>query len=169
MKLTSRGPVLYRSMRPGIGGVPFACLKFRTMYDDADERQAGLEQHNEADGALFKIRDDPRVTPVGRVPAPLLARRAAAAVERRCAARCRSSARGRCPSATSTSSRTGTASATSCCPGITGLWQVSGRSELDFDDLVRLDFLYLEHWSVSLDLSILVKTIPAVFLRRGAF
>ena len=54
-------------------------------------------------------------------------------------------------------------------PGITGLWQVSGRSELDFDDLVRLDFLYLENWSVFLDLSILVKTIPAVFSRRGAF
>jgi lipopolysaccharide/colanic/teichoic acid biosynthesis glycosyltransferase len=54
-------------------------------------------------------------------------------------------------------------------PGITGLWQVSGRSELDFDDLVRLDFLYLERWSVFLDLSILVKTVPAVFTRRGAF
>ena len=83
VKLTSRGPVLYHSMRPGIGGVPFACLKFRTMYEGADERQAGLERHNEADGALFKMRDDPRVTPVGRRPAPLLARRAAAAVERR--------------------------------------------------------------------------------------
>ena len=54
-------------------------------------------------------------------------------------------------------------------PGITGLWQVSGRSDLDFDDLVRLDFLYLERWSVFLDLSILVKTVPAVFTRRGAF
>ena len=54
-------------------------------------------------------------------------------------------------------------------PGITGLWQVSGRSELDFDDLVRLDFLYLERWSVALDLTILVKTVPAVFSRRGAF
>ena len=54
-------------------------------------------------------------------------------------------------------------------PGITGLWQVSGRSELDFDDLVRLDFLYLERWSIMLDLSILLKTIPAVFSRRGAF
>ena len=54
-------------------------------------------------------------------------------------------------------------------PGITGLWQVSGRSDLDFDDLVRLDFLYLERWSVFLDLTILVKTIPAVFTRRGAF
>ena len=86
-----------------------------------------------------------------------------------CAARCRSSGRGRCRSATSTSSRTGTRSATSCCPGITGLWQISGRSELDFDDLVRLDFLYLERWSVGLDLAILLKTIPAVFSRRGAF
>ena len=54
-------------------------------------------------------------------------------------------------------------------PGITGLWQISGRSELDFDDLVRLDFLYLERWSVFLDLSILVKTVPAVLSRRGAF
>ena len=54
-------------------------------------------------------------------------------------------------------------------PGITGLWQVSGRSDLDFDDLVRLDFLYLERWSVFLDLTILVKTVPAVFTRRGAF
>jgi lipopolysaccharide/colanic/teichoic acid biosynthesis glycosyltransferase len=54
-------------------------------------------------------------------------------------------------------------------PGMTGLWQVSGRSGLEFDDMVRLDFLYLEHWSVSLDLSILVKTIPAVLVRRGAY
>ena len=83
VKLTSRGPVLYHSMRPGIGGVPFACLKMRTMYEGSDDRQAGLERHNEADGALFKMRDDPRVTPVGAHPAPLLARRAAAAVERR--------------------------------------------------------------------------------------
>ena len=63
---SSRGPVVYRSMRPGIGGVPFACLKFRTMYRDADQRQADLESLNEASGALFKMRDDPRMTPVGR-------------------------------------------------------------------------------------------------------
>ena len=73
------------------------------------------------------------------------------------------------PSATTSGSRTGTASATWCCPGITGLWQVSGRSELDFDDLVRLDFLYLERWSVFLDLSIMMKTLPAVLRRRGAY
>ena len=67
VKLTSRGPVIYRSMRPGIGGAPFACFKFRTMYRDADDHQPALEEHNEASGALFKIRDDPRVTPVGKV------------------------------------------------------------------------------------------------------
>ena len=67
VKLTSRGPILYRSVRPGIGGLPFACLKFRTMYRDADERQADLESLNEASGALFKIREDPRMTPIGRV------------------------------------------------------------------------------------------------------
>src|SRR3954451_10842060 len=66
VKLTSRGPILYRSIRPGIGGVPFACFKFRTMYHDADERQADLESLNEASGALFKIRNDPRMTPIGR-------------------------------------------------------------------------------------------------------
>jgi exopolysaccharide biosynthesis polyprenyl glycosylphosphotransferase len=168
VRLSSRGPIVYRSMRPGIGGKPFACLKFRTMYRDADQRQADLESLNEATGALFKMRDDPRMTPVGRLlrrysidelpqlfnvlrgemslvgPRPLPARdfeRLEEWHKKRYLV----------------------------TPGITGLWQVSGRSELDFDDLVRLDFLYLEGWSVFLDLSILVKTVPAVFTRRGAF
>ena len=168
VRISSRGPILYCSMRPGIGGVPFACLKFRTMYRDADQRQADLESLNEASGALFKMRDDPRMTPVGRFlrrysidelpqlfnvlrgemslvgPRPLPERdfqRLEEWHKKRYLV----------------------------TPGITGLWQVSGRSELDFDDLVRLDFLYLERWSVFLDLSILVKTVPAVFSRRGAF
>jgi exopolysaccharide biosynthesis polyprenyl glycosylphosphotransferase len=168
VKATSRGPVLYRSIRPGIGGVPFACFKFRTMYHDADERQADLESLNEASGALFKIRNDPRMTPIGRVmrrysidelpqlfnvvlgqmslvgPRPLPQRdydRLEEWHKKRYLV----------------------------LPGITGLWQVSGRADLDFDDLVRLDFLYLERWSVFLDLSILVKTVPAVLSKRGAF
>jgi exopolysaccharide biosynthesis polyprenyl glycosylphosphotransferase len=168
IKLTSRGPVIYRSQRPGIGGAPFSCLKFRTMYRDAHARQPALEELNEATGALFKIRDDPRVTPVGRLlrrfsidelpqlfnvlsgqmslvgPRPLPQRdydRLEDWHKKRYLV----------------------------TPGITGLWQVSGRSDLDFDDLVRLDFLYLERWSVFLDLSILVKTVPAVLSRRGAF
>ncbi|HEY1540493.1 MAG TPA: sugar transferase [Solirubrobacteraceae bacterium] len=168
VRFSSRGPVVYRSMRPGIGGHPFACLKFRTMYRDADQRQADLESLNEATGALFKMRDDPRMTPVGRFlrkysidelpqlfnvlrgemslvgPRPLPERDFQMLEEWH-------------------------KKRYLVTPGITGLWQVSGRSELDFDDLVRLDFLYLERWSVFLDLSILVKTVPAVFTRRGAF
>ncbi len=168
VRISSRGPVIYRSMRPGIGGTPFACLKFRTMYRDADQRQADLESLNEASGALFKMRDDPRMTPVGRFlrrysldelpqlfnvvrgqmslvgPRPLPERDFEKLEEWH-------------------------KKRYLVTPGITGLWQVSGRSELDFDDLVRLDFLYLERWSVFLDLSILVKTVPAVLSRRGAF
>jgi exopolysaccharide biosynthesis polyprenyl glycosylphosphotransferase len=168
IKLTSRGPVIYRSMRPGIGGKAFACLKFRTMYTNADERQAELETENEKGGALFKIRNDPRVTPVGRFlrrwsidelpqifnvlrgemslvgPRPL---------PQRDYDRLEDWHRKR----------------NLVMPGITGLWQVSGRSELDFDELVRLDFLYLERWSVFLDLTILLKTLPAVIRARGAW
>ena len=168
VKLTSRGPILYRSARPGMGGAPFDCLKFRTMRDDAEQAQEELESLNELDGALFKIRDDPRMTPVGRFlrrfsldelpqlvnvvrgdmslvgPRPLPLRDFEKLEEWH-------------------------KKRYLVLPGITGLWQVSGRAELDFDDLVRLDFLYLERWSVALDLVILLKTIPAVLSRRGAF
>jgi exopolysaccharide biosynthesis polyprenyl glycosylphosphotransferase len=166
--LTSRGGILYRSIRPGIGGEPFACFKFRTMRSDADQLQADLESLNEASGALFKIRRDPRMTPVGRFlrrfsldelpqlfnvvlgqmslvgPRPL-------------------------PQRDFDQLEEWHKKRYLVLPGLTGLWQVSGRSELDFDDLVRLDFLYLERWSVGLDLTILLKTIPAVLSRRGAF
>src|SRR5215207_8881705 len=166
--VSSRGPVLYRSMRPGIGGESFACLKFRTMRSGADQAQADLESLNEATGALFKIRHDPRLTTVGRLlrrfsldelpqllnvlagnmslvgPRPL-------------------------PQRDFDQLEDWHKKRYLVLPGMTGLWQVSGRSELDFDDLVRLDFLYLERWSVGLDLTILLKTIPAVFTRRGAF
>ncbi len=166
--ISSRGPVLYRSIRPGIGGEPFACFKFRTMRSDADQLQADLESLNEASGPLFKIREDPRMTRVGTFlrrysldelpqlfnvilgqmslvgPRPL-------------------------PQRDFDQLEEWHKKRYLVLPGVTGLWQVSGRSELDFDDLVRLDFLYLERWSVGLDLTILLKTIPAVFSRRGAF
>jgi exopolysaccharide biosynthesis polyprenyl glycosylphosphotransferase len=168
VRLTSRGPVLYRSKRPGIGQLPFACLKFRTMYCDAEHEQAALEELNEADGALFKIRDDPRLTPVGRLlrrfsldelpqlvnvlrgemslvgPRPL-------------------------PERDYEMLEDWHRKRYLVLPGITGLWQVSGRSELDFDDLVHLDFIYLERWSLALDLAILLKTVPAVVMQRGAY
>ena len=165
---TSRGPVLYRSVRPGIGGLPFDCLKFRTMYNDADQRQADLESLNEAEGALFKIRHDPRMTRVGRLlrrysldELPQLAN----------VVRGEMSLVGPRPLPQRDYDRLEEwhRKRYLVLPGITGLWQVSGRSELDFDDLVRLDFLYLERWSPFLDLTILVKTVPAVIMRRGAF
>jgi exopolysaccharide biosynthesis polyprenyl glycosylphosphotransferase len=168
VRLSSRGPVLYRSYRPGIGGVPFACLKFRTMYEDADRRQAELEELNEADGPLFKIRDDPRVTTVGR----LLRRFSLDELPQLFnVLRGQMSLVGPRPLPERDFQRMESwhMKRYLVLPGMTGLWQVSGRSDLDFDDLVRLDFLYLERWSVFLDLTILVKTLPALFSRRGAY
>jgi exopolysaccharide biosynthesis polyprenyl glycosylphosphotransferase len=168
VRVSSRGPILFRSTRRGIGQRPFGCLKFRTMHTDAEEHQADLEDLNEATGALFKIREDPRLTTVGGWlrrfsldelpqlvnvlrgemslvgPRPLPQRDYEMLDEWH-------------------------RKRYLVLPGITGLWQVSGRSELDFDDLVHLDFIYLEHWSLALDLTILLKTIPAVLSRRGAY
>ncbi|HEX5145938.1 MAG TPA: sugar transferase, partial [Conexibacter sp.] len=168
VKLTSRGPVLYRSARPGMGGLPFDCLKFRTMQVDAEHAQGELEELNEMDGALFKIRDDPRLTSVGRLlrrfsldELPQLAN----------VVRGEMSLVGPRPLPLRDFERLEEwhKKRYLVLPGITGLWQVSGRAELDFDELVRLDFLYLERWSVALDLVILFKTVPAVLMRRGAF
>ncbi len=166
--LTSRGPVLFKSIRPGIGGEPFACFKFRTMRTDAEQLQADLESFNEADGPLFKIRRDPRLTRVGvllrrysldELPQLLnVVRGEMSLVGPR-----------PLPQRDFEQLEDWHKKRYLVLPGMTGLWQVSGRSELDFDDLVRLDFLYLERWSVGLDLAILLKTLPAVLTRRGAF
>ena len=168
IKLSSRGPVIYPSIRPGIGGRPFHCFKFRTMRERAEQLQADLEPLNEKSGALFKIREDPRVTRVGRflrrfsldeLPQLLNVIRGEMSLV------------GPRPLPMRDFERLEDwhKKRYLVLPGVTGLWQVSGRSELDFDDLVRLDFLYLERWSVFLDLSILLKTIPAVISKRGAF
>ena len=168
VKASSRGPVFFRSRRPGIGGRPFDCLKFRTMHSRAEQRQAELEGENEATGALFKIRSDPRLTSIGgflrrysldELPQLFNVLRGEMSLvgprplPERDFARLEDWHRRRYL----------------VLPGITGLWQVSGRSELDFDELVRLDFLYLERWNVFLDLSILLKTVPAILTRKGAF
>ncbi len=166
--LSSRGGVLYRSVRPGIGGVPFACFKFRTMHSNADQIQADLESANEASGALFKIRADPRLTPVGRLLRRFSLDELPQLVN---VLRGEMSLVGPRPLPLRDFEQLEDwhKKRYLVMPGMTGLWQVSGRAELDFDDLVRLDFLYLERWSVFLDLSILVKTIPAVVTRRGAY
>jgi lipopolysaccharide/colanic/teichoic acid biosynthesis glycosyltransferase len=143
-------------------------LKFRTMHADAAEHQPYLEQVNEASGPLFKMRRDPRVTPLGAIlrrlsldeipqllnvlrgemslvgPRPLPLRDYAQLEDWH-------------------------RKRYNVLPGITGLWQISGRSNLGFDDLVRLDFYYLENWSLWMDVSILVRTMPAVLGGRGAY
>jgi exopolysaccharide biosynthesis polyprenyl glycosylphosphotransferase len=168
VKLTSRGPLLYRSRRPGIGGFPFDCLKFRTMRSNAEDMQDELERLNEASGPLFKIRDDPRLTPVGRFLRRFSLDELPQLVN---VLRGQMSLVGPRPLPQRDFERLEDwhKKRYLVLPGVTGLWQVSGRSELDFDDLVRLDFLYLERWSVFLDLTILLKTIPAVIKGKGAF
>jgi lipopolysaccharide/colanic/teichoic acid biosynthesis glycosyltransferase len=151
-----------------VGEHEFPMFKFRTMIQGADRLQARLEEENEAGGALFKMRDDPRVTRVGallrrlsldELPQVLNVLRGEMSLvgprplPLRDYAKLESWHRKRYL----------------VLPGITGLWQISGRSNLSFDDLVRLDFYYLENWSIWLDISILVKTIPAVLGARGAY
>ena len=168
MKLTSRGSVLYSDPRIGLGENEFRMLKFRTMIAGADRRQAELEERNEADGVLFKIRDDPRVPPVGRVLRRLSLDEIPNVVN---VLRGEMSLVGPRPLPLRDYERLEPwhRRRYNVLPGVTGLWQVSGRSDLSFDDLVRLDFYYLENWSLWLDVSILLKTPFAVFAKRGAY
>jgi len=168
VKLSSRGPIIYRSIRPGMGGKPFRCFKFRTMREHADQIQDDLEPLNELSGTLFKIREDPRLTGAGRLLRRFSVDELPQLVN---VIRGEMSLVGPRPLPMRDFERLEDwhKKRYLVLPGITGLWQVSGRSELDFDDLVRLDFLYLERWSILLDLSILMKTIPAVLTRRGAY
>jgi exopolysaccharide biosynthesis polyprenyl glycosylphosphotransferase len=168
VKLDSPGPVFYRDRRVGLGEREFGMFKFRSMYVDASERQAALETANEASGPLFKIKDDPRVTRVGRflrrysvdeVPQVLnVLRGEMSLVGPR-----------PLPLRDYVQLEDWHRKRYLVLPGMTGLWQVSGRIDLTFDDLVRLDFYYLENWSIWLDISILAKTLPAVLARRGAY
>ena len=168
IKLDSRGPVFYRDRRVGLGEREFEMIKFRTMLSGADRLQDKLETRNEASGPLFKIRDDPRVTRVGallrrfsldEVPQALnVLRGEMSLVGPR-----------PLPIRDYEKLQPWHRKRYNVLPGITGLWQISGRSELTFDDLVRLDFYYLENWSIWMDITILLKTIPAVFGQRGAY
>ncbi len=168
VKLTSVGPVLYRSERIGLNGQPFSMLKFRTMTVDADRRRDDLLGANQAAGPLFKIRDDPRVTRLGRWlrrfsldelpqlfnvlsgrmsivgPRPPLRQEVMTysdMVHRRLLVK----------------------------PGLTGLWQVSGRSDLSWEESVRLDLYYVENWSLMQDLMIVARTVRAVLRGSGAY
>jgi exopolysaccharide biosynthesis polyprenyl glycosylphosphotransferase len=168
VRLGSPGPVLYRQERVGVNGRTFTMLKFRSMVVDADRQVEALSADNISDGLLFKMRTDPRVTPVGRwlrrlsldelpqllnvlggsmslvgprPPLPGEVARYDTQVSRRLLVK----------------------------PGLTGLWQISGRSDLPWEEAVRLDLRYVENWSMAMDLLILAKTFRAVLSRSGAY
>ncbi len=172
IKLDSRGPVLFRQRRLGRGGVPFFVLKFRTMTRDAERQLPTLEGRNEsAGGVLFKIRNDPRVTRLGRFlrrtsldelpqlfnvlkgemslvgPRPLQIRDCERLEQL---------------------DPEGYARRLSVPPGLTGAWQVGGRSEVDCDGMLRLDLDYIDRWSMGLDIRILCRTVVVVLGGRGA-
>ena len=168
VKIDSRGPVLFHSRRPGIGGNCFDCLKFRTMQEGAEQMQDDLEHRNEAGGAIFKIREDPRVTRVGswlrrwsldELPQLFNVLRGEMSLV------------GPRPLPQRDYDRLDDwhRKRYLVLPGITGLWQVSGRSELSWDDAVRLDLYYVDNWSLAFDLLILWRTVGVVFGRRGAY
>jgi len=168
IKATSRGPVFFRHERIGRHGEPFHVLKFRTMYDGAHKRFDSLLEQSDGNAVQFKMRRDPRVTPIGRIlrrfsvdelpqlfnvlggsmslvgPRPHIRREVEQYghdMRRRLLVK----------------------------PGMTGLWQVSGRSDLSWEDSVRVDVRYVEHWSLSFDLTILLKTVGAVLKGSGAY
>ena len=170
IKLESKGPVFFRQPRAGRGNQSFKLIKFRSMYVDAEQRKAEFDEMNEADdGVMFKIREDPRVTRVGRFirrfsidelpqlfnvlrgemslvgPRPLIFAETAALEERWHLRRLE------------------------LRPGITGPWQVYGRSQSPFQEMVRFDYQYVAGWSLARDIEILLATLPAVLSGRGAY
>jgi exopolysaccharide biosynthesis polyprenyl glycosylphosphotransferase len=167
IKLQDGGPVLFHQQRVGRGGELFTMLKFRSMVPNAEDRKAHLMPYNEGGGGLFKMRDDPRITPFGRFlrdfsldELPQLLNVLAGSMSLVGPRPHLASELALMPSEASRRSLV--------TPGLTGLWQVSGRSNLDGDDAIRLDLRYVENWSFTLDLVILWKTISAVLAKRGA-
>jgi exopolysaccharide biosynthesis polyprenyl glycosylphosphotransferase len=168
IRLDSPGEAIFGQMRVGQNGKPFKVYKLRSMYKDADRDKDKLRDRNEVDGPMFKIKDDPRKTKVGRIirklsidempqfwnvlkgemsivgPRPALPQEVAGY-------------------------RDWHRERLRVKPGITGLWQISGRSELTFDEMVLLDVYYIENWSPSLDFKIMLRTIPYVLSGRGAY
>jgi exopolysaccharide biosynthesis polyprenyl glycosylphosphotransferase len=168
VKTTSSGPILFTQKRAGKNGELFICYKFRTMYKDAEERKEALRPFNEAVGPKFKMKNDPRCTKVGKVlrrtsldELPQLLNIVKGDM---------SWVGPRPPTPDEVVDYTEwQRKRLEVTPGLTGLWQVSGRSDLSFDEMVKLDLYYAENWSLALDTKIILKTIPAVIKREGAY
>lgn len=167
VKLDSKGPVLFKQVRVGQDSEPFRVLKLRTMVVDAEAKLADLLEQNEADGPLFKMANDPRVTRVGRV---LRATSIDELPQLWNVLRGDMSMVGPRPALPHETEQWDAllVQRLRVKPGITGMWQVSGRSDTSFEDYTRLDLYYVDNWTLTTDLAIVVKTIPAVLLRKGA-
>jgi exopolysaccharide biosynthesis polyprenyl glycosylphosphotransferase len=168
IRLDSPGPIFYRQERVGKDGSRFRMIKFRSMRQNADRLLEELRQKNEATGPLFKMRDDPRVTRVGRILRRLSLDELPQLFN---VLRGEMSLVGPRPPIPSEVAKyeEWQFGRLRAVPGITGLWQVSGRSDVPFHDMVRLDLHYIRNWSLALDLAILLRTIPAVLTSRGAY
>jgi exopolysaccharide biosynthesis polyprenyl glycosylphosphotransferase len=168
VKLTSPGPILYRSTRVGQRGRPFTMLKFRTMRPGADQEVDRLREEMGVTNLMFKLKDDPRVSRVGKLLRKVSLDELPQLIN---VVRGEMSIVGPRPPLPEEVTRyvDWQFDRLEVPPGITGLWQVSGRSDLSFDDCVRLDLFYIENWSLSYDLYILAKTIPVLLSPRGAY
>ncbi len=168
IRLTSAGPVIFRQVRVGRDGEMFTVFKFRTMVLDAERRLGELWHRNESNEVLFKLREDPRVTAVGRVLRRFSLDELPQLVNVLLGTMSLVGPRPALPSETEQYGRA-TSRRLLVKPGITGLWQVSGRSDLSWEDSVRLDLYYVENWSFAGDIQILWKTLHAVVSSRGAY
>lgn len=168
IRLDSPGPIIFRQTRVGLRGRLFEMYKFRSMHVGAEEQQDMLADLNEADGPIFKIRDDPRLTRVGRIIRRLSLDELPQLVN---VLRGEMSLVGPRPPIPSEVEKYQEwhKKRLEAPPGMTGLWQVSGRSRLPFDEMVLLDIYYIENWSLWLDFKILMRTIPKVLLGEGAY
>ena len=168
IKLEDRGPVLFRQTRVGRNGAEFSCLKFRSMVVDAESRLAGLHLQQGYESGLFKMQDDPRVTKPGQWLRRLSIDELPQLVN---VLRGDMSLVGPRPPLVTEVAQYGADAARRLHvrPGMTGLWQVSGRADLTWEEAIRLDLYYVDNWSMLQDLSILSKTISAVFRSHGAY
>ncbi len=168
IKLESRGPVFYRSTRIGRGGRAFTFLKLRSMVKDADRRKQQLEHLNESDGPVFKIARDPRVTRIGRFIRTTSLDELPQFINVLVGDMSLVGPRPPIPEEVS-QYEPWQLRRLDVRPGITCLWQISGRSRIGFQEWMRLDLEYIKHQSFALDLKILLRTIPAVLSREGAY
>jgi exopolysaccharide biosynthesis polyprenyl glycosylphosphotransferase len=168
IKATSAGPVIFAQERYGLNRRRFRMFKFRTMFPDAEQLQPALELCNEADGPVFKISNDPRVTPVGRFLRRMSIDELPQLINVLRGEMSLVGPRPLPPRDVTRFTRASDMRRFSVRPGLTCLWQISGRSTLSFSDWIRLDLKYIDGWSLALDLLILLQTVPAVLWGRGA-